>query len=65
MAALMRKEIFKKGGYPRQLFTSGEVRLSIGAGEVIRSLDPDLGKVVFYPKGLGVPFNLAKQPEPV
>ena len=34
---------------PRQIFTGSEIGLSIGAGEGIRTLDPDLGKVVLYP----------------
>ena len=34
---------------PRRIFRLGESRLSVGAGEGIRTLDPDLGKVVLYP----------------
>ena len=41
-----------KGRYPRcypEAFTDrGKGRLSLGAGEGIRTLDPDLGKVVLY-----------------
>jgi hypothetical protein len=33
---------------PGNLATN-EIRLNIGAGEGIRTLDPDLGKVVLYP----------------
>ena len=34
---------------PRGIFRPSESLLSIGAGEGIRTLDPDLGKVVLYP----------------
>src|SRR5262245_36497844 len=33
----------------RALFLGSEIWLSLGAGEGIRTLDPDLGKVVLYP----------------
>ena len=34
---------------PRCIFRPSKSRLSVGAGEGIRTLDPDLGKVVLYP----------------
>jgi hypothetical protein len=34
---------------PQAIFEGAEFELSIGAGEGIRTLDPDLGKVVLYP----------------
>jgi hypothetical protein len=35
--------------WPRTSISPGFIGLSIGAGEGIRTLDPDLGKVVLYP----------------
>ena len=36
-------------GVTQDTFSIMEIELSVGAGEGIRTLDPDLGKVVLYP----------------